>query len=200
MSVCSVQRGENFKKILPFPRQIVDYLFDNAPDLWRLLYYIKPEVAPLNQPYLTDQQKAEMIVSTPSEMYDTNISVKKNILFQYAINEAFFGEVPQIRIYSGDKAMIDRDRGWCEIIFQIIVPNTQLLCLDNNTPIMDRSDAIVGVLLSALQEKVIPESVVNSPMFMNKSAPDGAGRNTGCQKGTANKNFTVQFVSMSVLV
>ena len=195
-----VKRGENFKKVLPLPRQIVDYLFDNAPDLWRLLYYTDPNIAPLNQPDLTDEQKANMIVSSPKEMYDTNISVKKNILFQYAINEAFYGEVPQVRIYSGDKAMIDRERGWCEIIFQIIVPNAQMLCLDNSSPIMDRSDAIASILLSVLQERVIPDSVVNSPMFMNRTAPDGAGRGTGCTKGTANKNFTVQFLTMGVLI
>ena len=40
------------------PKKIVDYLFNNSPDFWKLLYY---ETDPDTKKDLTNTQKAKMI-------------------------------------------------------------------------------------------------------------------------------------------
>lgn len=198
----NMPRGDCFEKVLSLPWLVVNYLVDNAPNFWKLLYYNKPEDIPRAEVDLDKTQISNMICSTPQEMYDTNISTTKNILFQAEMDEAFFGSVPQVRIFSGDKTKINIAEGYTELNFQIVVPNKQLLCYDVHTeaPMIDRADAIVSELMQALDRTVIPNSVVNSPLFMNRSAPNGAGRSTGCKRSGANKNFSQEWLTLAVLI
>lgn len=192
--------GNHFEKIKNLPKDIVDCLFNNSPNLWKLLYYKDPTIMPLEQADLSNTQKATMICSTPTDMYDTNVSVTKNILFQMEVDEAFSASVPQIRICTGRKGKIDPYRGWCEVYFQIVIPNKQLLVLTAENSVADRSDLIVIELMKALDQKILPNSVVNSPLFMDKNAPDGTGRNTGCNRDVQNKNFSGQYLTLVCLI
>lgn len=189
-----------FEKVLNLPKQIVDYLMESSPNLWKLLYYIKDNEYPLDYPDLRDEQKAQMICSTPSDMYSTNVSTTKNILFQMQIDEAFSNSVPQIRICTGNKRKINPYQGYVEIYFQIVIPNKQLLFMKADNTVCDRSEAIVCEICKALDQKILPNSVINTPLFLDVYAPDNAGRNTGCERNVQNTNFSGQYLTFSCLI
>ncbi|MDD3397897.1 MAG: hypothetical protein PHR96_05110 [Clostridia bacterium] len=191
---------EHWGKIKNISKIIVDYLFDNAPNLWKLLYYISPEDMPLVKSNLTNSQKANMIISNAKEMYTTNSSVSKSIIFQDEIDEAFANAVPQIRIFTGNKWNINDNQGVCMVHFKIVIPNKQLTFVDEINPNADRSDFIVYELCNALEQKVIPELTTNTPLFNNRNAPNGAGRSTGASKGSYNTNFSGQLLTFAVLI
>lgn len=198
-SGCPINK-EHWGKIKNISKILVDYLFDNAPNLWKLLYYVDASVLPLLQPNLTNTQKANMIISNAKEMYDTNVSVSKSIIFQDEIDEAFANSVPQIRIFTGNKWNFNDSQGVCLIHFKIIIPNKQLTFIDEANPNADRSDYIVYELCNALEQKIIPELTTNTPLFNNRKAPNGAGRTTGASKGSYNSNYSGQLLTFAVLI
>jgi hypothetical protein len=198
MSECEEKTYNEFSALDSATKKIVNYLFYNAPDLWKLLYYFAPEDLPYSKDDLTDSQKANMIVKTPQEMYDPNVSVNKSVLFQINIDEAFSVARPQIRLEIGDITPADSYRGFAEIVFQIVVPNKQKIFISSYNDMADRSVAIFRELVKALNGKKIPEAGFYTQMFMNKSAQNGAGRKTGAFKEVQNKNYSGYYVVFSV--
>lgn len=190
----------DFSSVDTATKIITDHLVTAAPDLWKLLYYTDPNVYPLNQPDLTTSQIAKMIVSTPQEMTDPDISANKNFLFQIDNSEALSAAVPQVRLELGDIIAIDSYRGYVNIVFQIVIPNRQRLFLAEYNPVADRRVAIVRELTKALNEVVIPNSNFYSKLFMNKSARDGAGRSTGATARTFNKDFSGYYLVFTALL
>lgn len=190
----------DFSPLDDITMKIVDFLVGNAPNLWKLLYYTNPNVYPLDQPELTKKQISEMIVSMPQEMYDPDVSAKKNILFQIDIDEALSVAVPQIRMEVGSVMAINSYRGFVNIDFQIIVPNKQRLFLSQYSVVADRRVAIFRELAKAFNGKFVPQSSLYSKMFINKSAPYGAGSKTGAYAKTFNKNFSGYLVTFSALL
>ena len=195
-----LNRKEHWGKIKNISKIIVDYLFENAPNLWKLLAYIKPDEMPLEKPEVDNKKKAKMIISDAKEMYMTNNSVKKNIIFQDELTEAFANEVPQIRIYTGDKWNYDDYRGVCMVHFKIVIPNKQLTFIDKDNPNADRSDYIVYELCNALEHVIIPNLTTNTPLFNNRNAPNGGGKQTGAKKGSYNTNYSGQILTFAVLI
>lgn len=194
------ERREHWGKIKNISKIIVDYLFQNAPNLWKLLYYIKPDELPLEKPELSNAKKAKMIVSDAKEMYTTNASVSKAIIFQDEIDEAFSNSVPQIRIFTGDKWNFNNYQGVCMVHFKIVIPNKQLTFVASDNPNADRSDYIVYELCNALEDIVIPGLSTNTPLFNNRGAPEGAGRQTGARKNSYNENYSGQLLTLAVLI
>lgn len=174
---------------------IIDYLFANNEDLWKLLYYIEPNILPLSQPNLTNAQKRNMICTDP---YATNENVDKNILFQTVTDEAFSTAIPQIRIEIGDIVPLDRVRAYMYIDFQIVVPNRQDIFTAPYNPVARRSDAIYRELLKTFNGVDIPNSKFYSKMFQDRSS--NAGRKTGSYRQQMNQNFTGRWVTFSVLL
>lgn len=195
-----LEKKEHWGKIKNLTKVIVDYLFDHAPNLWKLLYYTAPEDMPLQKPDVSNAKKAKMIISDAKEMYTTNAAVKKSILFQDAVDEAFSNSVPQIRIFTGEKWNYDDYRGVCLVHFKVIVPNKQNTFIDAANPNADRSDYIIYELCNALEHVTIPELKTNSPLFNNRNAPNGGGRQTGAKKATFNNNYTGQMLTLAVLI
>ena len=178
-------------------KTIVDYLVNNNDDLWKLLYYTKPNVLPLEQPNLTLKQKIKMICT---DVYATNNNVDKNILFQVQTGEAFQNAIPQIRIEIGDIVPIDPYRGFMYLDFQIVVPNKQDLFVASYSNVARRSDAIFRELAKTLNGVYIPNTNFNGKLFMDTSAPNGAGRRTGAFRQQMNDQYTGRWVTFSVLV
>lgn len=194
------EKKEHWGKIKNLPKVIVDYLFENCPNLWKLLYYIEPGDLVLEKPELTNAQKRKMIISDAKEMYTTNAAVEKSIIFQDEIDEAFSNAVPQIRIFTGDKWNYDDYRGVCMVHFKIVIPNKQLTFIERENPNADRGDYIAYELCNALEQVVIPGLHTNTPLFNNKNAPNGGGRQTGAYKNTFNKNYCGQLLTFGVLI
>lgn len=178
-------------------KAIVDYLVNNNENVWKLLHFIKPNILPLEQPNLTLKQKTKMICTDP---YATNNNVDKNILFQMQVGEAFTIAIPQIRIDIGDIIPIDSYRGYMNIHFQIIVPNKQELFVAPYSNVARRSDAIFRELVKTLNGVYIPNTNFNGKLFLNTSAPNGAGKKTGAFRQQMNDEYTGRWVTFSVLV
>lgn len=195
MNTCPNNEYNEFNPIDSATKNIVDYLVLNNENIWKLLYYIKPNVMPLSQPNLTQEQKAAMICTDP---YATNNNVDKNILFQTTIDEAFSTEIPQIRIEVGDIVPIDRVRGYMYIDFQVIVPNKQDIFTASYNPVARRTDAIFRELAKTFNGVDIPNSKFQSKMFLDRSSM--AGRKTGAYRQQMNKNYAGRWVTFSVLI
>lgn len=192
---CEEKVYNQFNPILGASRKIVDYLFTKAPNLWKLLYY--QDTQPLLQPDLTNTQKASMICKNPA--IDSSTATK-NILFQLDTEEGMDIAVPQIRIRVGDINPINPYQGWIEVVFRIVVPNKMGLITTEYSDVENRELAIFYELNKALNGSAITNAGFNSPMFMNRSAPDGAGRKTGAFFEGQNKSYSGYWVSYSVLV
>jgi hypothetical protein len=191
---------ENFGKIKNLTTNIIQYLVSNNENFWKLLYYIDPSLIVLEQVNLTLAQKQNMIIKDAFEMYKTDKSVTKNILFQDEIDEAFKNSVPQVRITTGNMIYTNDYQGYCEVKFKIVIPNKQLTFIDTLNANADRYDYITYELIESLANQILPESVTNTPLFMNRSAPDGSGRNTGSIKGNFNTNYSGGILTMAVRI
>lgn len=194
MEICENEYNK-FQQIDSATKTIVDYLLLNNEDLWKLLYYIKPNELPLSSPNLTRAQKAAMICTDP---YATNENVDKNILFQTVTDEAFSTAIPQIRIEIGDIVPLDRVRAYMYIDFQIVVPNKQDIFTAPYNSVARRSDALFRELAKTLNGIDIPNSGFYSKMFLDRSST--AGRKTGACRQQMNQNFTGRWVTFSVLL
>lgn len=184
-----------FEAIDSATKTIVDYLVLNNEDIWKLLYYIKPNELPLSMPNLTRTQKSKMICTDP---YATNENVDKNILFQTVTDEAFSTAIPQIRIEIGDIVPLDRVRAYMYIDFQIVVPNKQDIFTAPYNGVARRSDAIFRELAKTFNGIDVPNSKFYSKMFLDRSS--NAGRKTGAYRQQMNQNFTGRWVTFSVLL
>lgn len=178
-------------------RCIVDYLFNTNEDIWKLLYYYQNNVLPLSQPNLTAEQKQNMICTDP---YAINENVDKSILFQTVTDEAFSTAIPQLRIEIGDIIPMDPYRAYMNIDFQIVVPNKQDIFTAPYNSVARRSDAIFRELAKSLNGIVIPNSLFYSEMYLDRSAPNGAGRSTGAYRQQMNTGYTGRWVTFGVLI
>lgn len=194
IEVCENEYNK-FEAIDSATKTIVDYLVLNNEDIWKLLYYIKPNELPLSMPNLTRTQKSKMICTDP---YATNDNVDKNILFQTVTDEAFSTAIPQIRIEIGDIVPLDRVRAYMYIDFQIVVPNKQDIFTAPYNGVARRSDAIFRELAKTFNGIDVPNSKFYSKMFLDRSS--NAGRKTGAYRQQMNQNFTGRWVTFSVLL
>lgn len=194
IEVCENEYNK-FEAIDSATKTIVDYLVLNNEDIWKLLYYIKPNELPLSMPNLTRTQKSKMICTDP---YATNENVDKNILFQTVTDEAFSTAIPQIRIEIGDIVPLDRIRAYMYIDFQIVVPNKQDIFTAPYNGVARRSDAIFRELAKTFNGIDVPNSKFYSKMFLDRSS--NAGRKTGAYRQQMNQNFTGRWVTFSVLL
>lgn len=197
MVECNENVYNQFEAIDSASRVIVDFLFENNEDLWKLLFYIKPNELPLSKPKLTKKQKKEMICTDP---YQVNNNVDKSILFQTVSDEAFSTAIPQLRIEVGDIVPINAYQAYANIEFQIIVPNKQDIFTAPYNNVARRSDAIFRELVKTLNGVDIPNSKFYSKMFLDRSAPNGAGRKTGTYRQQMNNGYTGRWCTFSVLM
>lgn len=181
----------NFINVRDLTRKIVDYLFDNSKDLWKLLYYTDSQ--PTFQPDLDVSQKANMICK---EYMLPNDMVTKSVLFQTEIDEAFITNIPQLRIEIGDIYPYQALNAAVQVCFQIIVPNKLQIISTEFSDVDDRAFAIFTELAKTLNGTYIPESGSKGEMYMNLSA--GYGRQTGAVRERNNKNYSGYWVTMIV--
>ena len=194
---CNDNYYNRFEAIDNATKIITDYLVKNNEDLWKLLYYIEPNVLPLSQANLTNAQKAQMICTDP---YAINESVDKNVLFQTVFDEAFSTAIPQLRFEVGDIVPIDPYRAYINIDFQIIVPVKQDIFTAPYNSVARRSDAIFRELVKTLNGVEIPNSLFHGKLFMDRMAPSGAGRKTGSYRQQMNKSYTGRWCTFGVLI
>ena len=64
----------NYRLARDLPTIIVNYLFDNSPDFWKLLKYSQN---PLSEPDMTNEEKADMICKSSFNTEEYNVLFQK---------------------------------------------------------------------------------------------------------------------------
>lgn len=132
----------NYIEARTLPKKIIDYLFNNVPSFWRLLFY---ETDPDSKPDLTSKQKAAMICKTSSG--DTS---KFNVLFQHYTNEALKDATSQVRVEIMRVDSLNRTDAQVRVLFQVIVNNKLMVVNTDVSNVDNRATAIMQCIVEAL--------------------------------------------------
>lgn len=167
------------------PTMIVNYLFENSPDFWKLLKYSQD---PLSKEDLTNKEKSAMIGKTS---FDTE---EYNVLFQRFTVDAIVKAKSQVRVYVDNISSYGRTDAMVRIIFEIIVNNTEMMI---STPISkhDKRDvAIMQTIVQALNGVKLDKT--KSQMFIDRDVD----RYSGAQQVSYNNDYSGFQLTMDVWI
>ena len=154
----------NYRLARDLPTIIVNYLFDNSPDFWKLLKYSQN---PLSEPDMTNEEKADMICKSS---FNTE---EYNVLFQKYTVDAMIKAKSQVRVFVDNISSYGRTNALARIIFQVIVNNHEMMI---STPVSknDKRDvAIMQTIVEALNGVKLDKT--KSQMFVNNEIDRFAG-------------------------
>lgn len=154
----------NYRLARDLPTIIVNYLFDNSPDFWKLLKYSQN---PLSEPDMTNKEKADMICKSS---FNTE---EYNVLFQKYTVDAMIKAKSQVRVFVDNISSYGRTNALARIIFQVIVNNNEMMI---STPVSknDKRDvAIMQTIVEALNGVKLDKT--KSQMFVNNEIDRFAG-------------------------
>lgn len=176
----------NYLLARDLPKLIVDYLFDNSPEFWKLLKYSED---PYGQQDLTSEEKKAMICNSS---FNTE---KYNILFQKYTPDAMLEAKSQVRIYIDDITSYGRTNALARVIFQVIVNNHEMILPNTPYSEIDKRDvAIMQTLVSALNGLKIEKTM--SQMFINFEVD----RFSGAQQTSYNSEYSGFQLTMGVWI
>ncbi len=167
------------------PTIIVNYLFDNAPELWKLLKYSQK---PLDKKDLNNSEKAKMIGKTS---FDTD---EYNILFQKYTTDAMIKAKSQVRIYIDKVSSYGRTDALVRIIFQIIVNNNEMMIETPKSKNDKRDVAIMQTIVEALNGVKLDKT--KSQIFVNNDID----RFAGAEQVSYNNNYSGFQLTMDVWI
>lgn len=175
----------NYALARDLPTIIVNYLFENSPDLWKLLKYSQN---PLSEKDLTEQEKAKMICRNS---FNTE---EFNVLFQKYTVDSMLKAISQIRVYIDHITSYGRTNALARVIFQVIVNNNEMII---STPVSknDKRDvAIMQCIVEALNGVQLPKT--KSQMFINNEID----RYAGADQVSYNSNYSGFQLTMDVWI
>ena len=167
------------------PTIIVNYLFDNVPELWKLLKYSQK---PLDKKDLNNSEKAKMIGKTS---FDTD---EYNILFQKYTTDAMIKAKSQVRIYIDKVSSYGRTDALVRIIFQIIVNNNEMMIETPKSKNDKRDVAIMQTIVEALNGVKLDKT--KSQIFVNNDID----RFAGAEQVSYNNNYSGFQLTMDVWI
>ena len=154
----------DYSLVRDLPTIIVNYLFNNSPDFWKLLKYSQN---PLSEPDMTNEEKADMICKSS---FNTE---EYNVLFQKYTVDAMIKAKSQVRVFVDNISSYGRTNALARIIFQVIVNNNEMMI---STPVSknDKRDvAIMQTIVEALNGVKLDKT--KSQMFVNNEIDRFAG-------------------------
>ena len=154
----------DYSLIRDLPTIIINYLFENSPDFWKLLKYSQN---PLSEPDMTNEEKADMICKSS---FNTE---EYNVLFQKYTVDAMIKAKSQVRVFVDNISSYGRTNALARIIFQVIVNNNEMMI---STPVSknDKRDvAIMQTIVEALNGVKLDKT--KSQMFVNNEIDRFAG-------------------------
>lgn len=167
------------------PTIIVNYLFDNAPELWKLLKYSQK---PLDKKDLSSSEKAKMIGKTS---FDTD---DYNVLFQRYTTDAMVKAKSQVRVYIDKVSSYGRTDALVRIIFQIIVNNNEMMIETPKSKNDKRDVAIMQTIVEALNGVKLDKT--KSQIFVNNDID----RFAGAEQVSYNNNYSGFQLTMDVWI
>ena len=175
----------NYRLARDLPTIIVNYLFDNSPDFWKLLKYSQN---PLSEPDMTNEEKADMICKSS---FNTE---EYNVLFQKYTVDAMIKAKSQVRVFVDNISSYGRTNALARIIFQVIVNNNEMMI---STPVSknDKRDvAIMQTIVEALNGVKLDKT--KSQMFVNNEID----RFAGAAQVSYNNDYSGFQLSMAVWI
>lgn len=124
----------SFLEARKLPMNIVDYLFYNSQELWKLLYY--PQ-STLNQPDVSNSIKAKMIAKTA-----TGDLSKYQVFFETYNTDATLLADAQLRVVVLEVQPTDRTHALVNILVQCIVSNKSSVISTDIAPVESKGFAI----------------------------------------------------------
>ena len=167
------------------PTIIVNYLFNNTPELWKLLKYSQK---PLDKEDLSNSEKAKMIGKTS---FNTD---EYNVLFQKYTTDAMIKAKSQLRIYIDKVSSYGRTDALVRIIFQIIVNNNEMMIETPKSKNDKRDVAIMQTIVEALNGVKLDKT--KSQMFVNNDID----RFAGAEQVSYNNNYSGFQLTMDVWI
>lgn len=167
------------------PTIIVNYLFNNTPDLWKLLKYSQK---PLDKKDLSDSEKAKMIGRTS---FNTD---EYNVLFQKYTTDAMIKAKSQLRIYIDKVSSYGRTDALVRVIFQIIVNNNEMMIETPKSKNDKRDVAIMQTIVEALNGVKLDKT--KSQIFVNNDID----RFAGAEQVSYNNNYSGFQLTMDVWI
>lgn len=176
----------NYLLARDLPKLIVDYLFNNSPEFWKLLKYSKN---PFDQVELTNKEKNDMICKSS---FDTE---KYNILFQKFTPDALLEAKSQVRIFIDDITSYGRTDALVRVVFQIVVNNHEMILPNTPYSEIDKRDvAIMQSIVMALNGVKLEKT--KSQMFINFEVD----RFSGAKQVSYNSEYSGFQLSMGVWI
>lgn len=175
----------DYSLIRDLPTIIINYLFENSPDFWKLLKYSQN---PLSKPDLTNEEKSKMIGKSS---FNTE---KYNVLFQKYTTDAVVKAITQVRVFVDNVSSYGRTNALARIIFQVVVNNNEMII---NTPMSknDKRDvAIMQTIVQALNGVKLDKT--KSQMFINNQID----RFAGAQQVSYNNDYSGFQLTMDVWI
>lgn len=175
----------NYELCRKIPKTIVDYLFDNCPDFWKLLRYPQE---PLSKKNLTAKEKKDMICKDPFKTEEFNVLFQK-----YTVN-AMIKAKSQVRVFIDDITSYGRTNALVRIVFQIVVNNNEMIINTPYSPVDKRDVAIMQTLVDALNG--VKLEGMKSQIFINVEQD----RYSGAQQVSYNNDYSGFQLSMAVWI
>lgn len=175
----------NYSLVRKLPKTIIDYLFDNSPNFWKLIKYSQN---PLSYNDLTDDEKKQMICDSS---YNTE---NYNVLFQKYTSDAMISAKTQVRIYVEDIKSMNRTEAIARINFQIIVNNKELIVNTDYSRVDKRDIAIMQEIVKCLNGKLL--NGTKSEIFIDFSVD----RFSGATEVSFNDNYSGFVLVMDVWI
>lgn len=171
--------------IRDLPTIIVNYLFENSPDFWKLLKYSQN---PLSKSDLTDKEKADMIGKTS---FNTE---EYNVLFQKYTTDAIVKAKSQVRVFVDNVSSYGRTNALARIIFQVVVNNNEMIV---STPISKNDKRDVAIMQTIVQSlNGVKLDKTKSQMFINNEVD----RFAGAQQVSYNNDYSGFQLTMDVWI
>ena len=113
------------------PSDIMDYLFNNCDELWKLLYYKGDTVGKENVPV---SEKRKMIAKSSGDNLD-----EYQVLFQFFTSDSSSKANSQLRIQIISAESTNRTNVLCRVGIQCIVNNKNMIVSTDDSPLDNRA-------------------------------------------------------------
>lgn len=167
------------------PTLIVNYLFNNNQNIWKLLKYSEN---PLDGKDLTNKEKAEMICQSS---FNTE---EFNVLFQKYTVDAMIKAKSQIRVFIDDISSYGRTDALVRIIFQVIVNNNEMMITTPYSKNDKRDVAIMQEIVKTLNGVKLEKT--KSQIFIDNDVD----RFAGAEQVSYNSNYSGFQLTMDVWI
>lgn len=167
------------------PTLIVNYLFNNNQNIWKLLKYSEN---PLDEKDLTNKEKAEMICQSS---FNTE---EFNVLFQKYTVDAMIKAKSQIRVFIDDISSYGRTDALVRIIFQVIVNNNEMMITTPYSKNDKRDVAIMQEIVKTLNGAKLEKT--KSQIFIDNDVD----RFAGAEQVSYNSNYSGFQLTMDVWI